>query len=119
MGAVMNNDDKSKGISPIRTWAIYIGFAVVLVGICYDKAHPHFLGQLIGKSGIDVLGMGFCGYLVFKGFTGARNGTIAGIYGYSWKRSEDAPMFWFCVVLNVELGGMLGVGLAGNLLGFW
>jgi hypothetical protein len=111
--------DNQKGIPPILRWVLLTGCMAGLAALGYDKAHPHFLERLIGRSGIDVLGIGLGGYLIFTVVAGVRTGTISGTYSHRWRRSNNALMFWFIVVFNGVMGGLLGVGLAGDLFGVW
>ncbi|WP_233840434.1 hypothetical protein [Dyella sp. 2HG41-7] len=116
---MLGSEEENTGNSPIRTWVINIALIAGFIAICYDKAHPHFFERLLGKSGIDMLGIGFCGYLVFTAISGVRNGAISGTTVTQWKRSENAPVFWMCVAFNGGMGSILGVGLIGDLLGLW
>jgi hypothetical protein len=78
------------------------------------------LGQKFSTLGFELLGLGVGSFLVVRAVLGVRKGTISGNYTIStYKRSEDAAMFWTSVVFNGAFGAFLFVFAFGCILGLW
>ena len=78
------------------------------------------LGQNFSRLGFELLGLGVGGFLVVYAVLGVRKGTITGNYTVTtFKRSEDAAMFWASVVFNGVSGVFLFVFAFGCIVGLW
>jgi len=78
------------------------------------------LGQNFSRLGFELLGLGVGGFLVVHAVLGVRKGTITGNYTVTtFKRSEDAAMFWASVVFNGVSGVFLFVFAFGCIVGLW
>lgn len=68
------------------------------------------LWQKFSTLGYELLGLSVGSFLVVRAFLGVRKGTISGNYTIStYKRSEDAAMFWTSVVFYGASGAFLFV----------
>lgn len=69
---------------------------------------------------IELLELGFGGYLVYTAIAGYRNGEISDVSSsYKFKRDKNAPMFWFNLVTNFIFGVALIVIATGLLSGIF
>jgi len=78
------------------------------------------LGQKFSTLGLELLGLGLGSYLVVHAALGVRRGTISGNYSVTtFKRSDDAAMFWTSVLFNGAAGIFFLAFAFGCILGFW
>lgn len=78
------------------------------------------LGQKFSTLGFELLGIAVGSFLVVHAVLGVRRGTISGNYTVTtFKRSDDAVMFWTSVVFNGAAGVFLLAFAFGCILGFW
>ncbi|MGN6190793.1 MAG: hypothetical protein ACTHM4_01455, partial [Rhodanobacteraceae bacterium] len=100
--------------------AALVAGAVGLVAVLYYEAHPQLLHEQLGTLGVGLLGIVVGGYLVFSAITSVRGGiSHANFIGGEYKRSVNAPMFWFVVVFDFAFGGFMLVAGLGLLLGLF
>ncbi|WP_139201792.1 hypothetical protein [Rhodanobacter glycinis] len=117
----MSNDGKSRSNRHLHTWvrvAALLALVALIVVERYYKSHPQLLEHQLGNSGFALLMLGMGCFLVWQAVMGVRNGAITGTYTPSqWKRSENAPMFWFLVVTDGAFGVLVLVGGFGLMFG--
>lgn len=118
------SEDRNSGDKPtlqLHGWkrvAALVGLAALVAFAVYYRSHPQLLQHQFGTLGIELFGFGLGGYFVFTAITGLRSGLISGTYTPAiYKRSENAPMFWFLVVGDFAFGGFFVIAAAGLLLG--
>ena len=88
-----------------------------------DTGHTSITTQLeqnFSTLGLELLGLELGSYLVVHAVLSVRSGTISGNYSVTtFKRSDEAAMFWTSVLFNGAAGIFFLAFAFGCILGLW